>query len=165
MVMQMILSFDVGTKNLSLCKLDNQKEIHEWQLINIGSVNAESLCNRLDSINGLMNDVKLVVIEKQIRANIKMIRMSTMLETWCFMRKMQKGMKVILCPAAKRLEFIGYTRDSGLTKGRQYRARKTACVEYAKDVLCGSPWLEHLESSSKKDDLADCLCQALVYVQ
>ena len=161
--MQMILSFDVGIKNLSLCKLDYTKEIHEWHLINIGAVNAVSLCSNLDSIKGLMENVTLVVIEKQVRANIKMIRMSAMLETWCALRKSERTTKVVMCPAMKRLELIGYTRDTALTKGQQYRARKTACVEYAKDVLCGSRWLECLQASTKKDDLADCLCQALVY--
>ena len=159
----MKLSFDVGTKNLSLCKLDHTKDIHEWQLINIGSVNADALCSKLDSIKGLMDNVTVVVIEKQVRANIKMLRMSAMLETWCALRKTQRT-KVVLCPAAKRLEFIGYRRDTCLTKSQQYKARKVACVEYAKDVLCGSRWLECLQASTKKDDLADCLCQALVYL-
>ena len=158
----MILSFDVGTKNLSLCKIDKEKNIHKWELISVGSVSVSALCNKLDDIEGLMTDVSLVVIEKQVRANIKMIRMSAMLETWCFIRN--KHAKICLCPAVKRLEFVGYERDMKLSKSQQYRSRKNACVEYAKYVLYGSDWLSILEDSKKKDDLAVSFCQTLVYI-
>lgn len=47
-----------------------------------------------------------------------------------------------------------------------YNQRKKLSVEITKKILIcdNSSWCEHMESSNKKDDLADCLLQGLWYI-
>lgn len=49
----MILSFDIGIKNLSYCLLDNKKTIHDWGIINM--CGEDILCNQYTKKNCVCN--------------------------------------------------------------------------------------------------------------
>ena len=179
----MILSFDVGVKNLAFCKVHESKvnqqiAISDWQLLNIESASCVGITSTLDSIPDLLSDVSLVLIERQMRINYKMQFVSVALEMYLHSRALWMETRIIeikRVPAWKRVKYVQEspmctditlpkTKQSKGHASQQYRARKKASVQHALGLISGSEWKEFFTKTKKKDDLADCLCQAELYV-
>ena len=73
----LILSFDIGIKNLAYCMLDTEtKDILDWHIIDCRSNNEIlSAVEELDSLPHLL-DADIVLLEKQLSFNPKMRSMS-----------------------------------------------------------------------------------------
>ena len=159
--MTTILSFDVGIKNLAFCKgtvADSVLDIHCWQLVSLSSPkpSAPAIAEVLDVFTDLLDDVSLVVIEKQVRKNPKMIYMAAALEMYLHIRtvmQFQPWMCVHM-PAWRRTQTTSGHKCS-------YTQRKKDSVAKAAALVTSSPWARVLSDARKRDDLADCLCQIL----
>jgi len=160
----MILSIDVGIKNLALCLLDPQdKRIVQWD---VGDVPSEStdglfraLCRHLDAREWLL-DAQTVLIEKQPPQNKRMKMVEHFLHAY-FIIKIPRGDVIEYDARHKVPDVVGAGKA-------QYKKRKqtavTRCGEFLDSCETNRCWIETFKTSKKKDDLADTVMQALSYV-
>jgi len=161
-----ILSFDVGIKNLAYCQLDsNCKSILDWNVIDCTSINIIlKLISELDSISNLL-DTDLILIEKQPSFNPKMRIISTAIYVYFTLRinhEQNKKIKILYYSAKHKLKLCDVKLDK-IYKSK-YTYNKKVGIEQTKILLNKSPFLDFFNSHKKKDDLADCYLQALAYI-
>ena len=155
--MTTVLSFDIGIKNLAFCKAairNNVLSIIQWNLVSLKSASAESICECLDEFTNLLDGVQFILIEKQMLRNVKMSFVAAAIEMYLYVRSSQQfqTVKFLRVPAWRR------TKETSMQKC-SYRQRKADSVAAATNWVRGTSWIGTIESSKKKDDLADCLCQ------
>ncbi len=161
----MILSIDVGIKNLAMCLLDpsNNNTIVEWE---VGDVPPEStdglyraLCRHLDSRDWLLQ-ARTVLIEKQPDRNKRMKMVEHFLHAY-FIIKIQGGEVIEYDARHKIPDVVGPGKA-------QYKKRKQTsiirCGEFLDSCDTNKRWIDTFKKSKKKDDLADTVMQALSYV-
>lgn len=158
-----ILSFDVGIKNLAYCVLDlDTKIVLAWEVYDVAAGNpSRDLCLDLaTSLNdryAAFRDVSAVLIERQPGKN----RKAKSMEAYLHMYFVVKEKRVIVYDASRKLENEPY-----YDKGSYYQRKKTA-VRLAAEFLNTNPQSPELTrmytGSRKKDDLSDCLLQALSF--
>jgi hypothetical protein len=161
-----ILSFDVGIKNLAYCVLDlhpDKKTILAWEVYNVagGGNPSRDLCldlaASLDDRASSFKDVSAVLIERQPGKN----RKAKSMEAYLHMYFVVKGKRVIVYDASRKLENEAYYE-----KGSYYQRKKTA-IRLAAEFLDKNPqspeMIRMYTGSRKKDDLSDCLLQALSF--
>lgn len=162
--MPLVVSIDVGTKNLAYCILDHDsRKIHEWVVCTIPapSTHIPNVVTFLRSIMPPPEEISHVVIEKQPARNVKMRIMENVLSTFFT----TVGVPHVTSYSAKlKLGAIGKT-----AKGKtNYTLRKKMSVAMA-GVYLSELGDEHAQllftRSTKKDDLADCLLQALSFLE
>uniref|UniRef100_A0A6C0CS87 Mitochondrial resolvase Ydc2 catalytic domain-containing protein n=1 Tax=viral metagenome TaxID=1070528 RepID=A0A6C0CS87_9ZZZZ len=155
----MLISIDVGIKNLALCILD-KVHIHEWRVINLTYGN--NLCT---SIIQALNELQLryhsahIVIERQMTK--KMLNIQCYLEMYFRL----KGHSVIIYSPKHKLAGTGKENSGG---GKSfYQARKKAAIILCKEWLDKYPqegWIHELwRTTKKKDDISDALMMAIAY--
>ena len=158
----MIVSIDVGIKNLALCALDNDT-IVLWKVVNVG-YNKDICSAIIAEFDEFYEKIKgaTVLIEKQ------MTRKMCVVEAYIEMYFRMKGFeKVIIYNASCKLSGTG-KENSGKGKGK-YFARKKASIDLCKEWLEKNPQLDWVnaiwKATAKKDDLADTLCMNLSYIK
>lgn len=160
----MILSIDVGIKNLAMCLIDEtSKIIQQWDVSGIPPEHNDGLypCFRrhLDARPWVL-DATTVLIEKQPGQNKKMKSVENFLHAYFVIKLPDK--ETIIYDARHKVPDV-----SGTGKAR-YRQRKQTAVSRCKEFLEGSSinshWMETFKKSKKKDDLADTVLQALSYI-
>lgn len=156
----MLLSIDVGIRNLAMCLIDADKKIIEWEVDGIPPLSDESVYqDLLTHMNKrpwtLTCDT--VLIEKQPDKN----RLIKSVENFLHAYFLIHGKKVLIYDARHKIPDI-----SGPGKVR-YRQRKKAsidrCREFISSSLVNSHLVKYFDSHAKKDDLADTVMQALSY--
>jgi len=155
----MLISIDVGIKNLALCILDDVS-IREWKIINLTYGN-----NVCISIIQAFNDLQQqypsaqIVIERQMTK--KMLNIQCYLEMYFRL----KGHSVIIYSPKHKLAGTGKENSGG---GKSlYQARKKASTALCTEWLNKHPqegWIHELwRTTKKKDDLSDALMMAIAY--
>ena len=170
-----LLSIDVGIRNLAYViiqvhDIDNH-EILKWDVLELiephekantaqNTCIGKSLCNQFDEILPEF-DVSLVLIENQIGQNaIKMKTIQGMINMYFVMRNYDISCIINYNAVHKLKPFLGnkvkttYAQRKKLSK----QITKTLCETYY-DMI------KFYSSYKKQDDLADCLLQALDYIQ
>tara|TARA_B100001063_G_scaffold246994_1_gene289194 strand:- start:1901 stop:2476 length:576 start_codon:yes stop_codon:yes gene_type:complete len=170
-----LLSIDVGIRNLAYViiqvhDIDNH-EILKWDVLELiephekantaqNTCIGKSLCNQFDEILPEF-DVSLVLIENQIGQNaIKMKTIQGMINMYFVMRNYDISSIINYNAVHKLKPFLGnkvkttYAQRKKLSK----QITKTLCETYYNMI-------EFYSSYKKQDDLADCLLQALDYIQ
>jgi len=165
----MILSIDVGIRNLAMCLLDNKNgdnEVIQWDVSGVPPQHADglfrSLCDHLDERPWILG-ADTILIEKQPDKNRKMKTVENFLQTY-FIIKGRRDASVIIYDARHKVPDV-----AGPGKAR-YRQRKLTSIARCKEFLENSDvnrhWLEDtFNKSKKKDDLADTVMQALSYTK
>ena len=161
----MILSIDVGIKNLAMCLLDEDKNnlVVEWDVDGIPPQHRDgvyvSMRDHLDARPWVLN-AKTILIEKQPDRNKKMVSVMHFLYSY-FIIKCPKS-KTILYDARHKIPDV-----AGPGKA-QYNKRKKVSIERCEDFIrsnsVNSHWIDTFVKSKKKDDLADTVMQALSFV-
>jgi hypothetical protein len=154
----MLLSIDVGIKNLAMCMLDH-RTIRKWEVAGVPPESEsglyKQLCGHLDD-RVWLSDATTVLIEKQPDRNKKMKTVENFLHAYFVI----KGKPVVLWDAKYKIpDIVGPGKE-------QYRRRKAASIERCRKFLqdtAQTDWLRQFEASTKKDDLADTVMQALSY--
>jgi hypothetical protein len=161
----MILSIDVGTKNLALCLLDEDSSnlVREWDVDGIPPQHADgvyaSLRNHLDERPWVLT-AKTILIEKQPDRNKKMVSVMHFLHAYF----------IIKCPQAETILYDARHKipDVAGPGKAQYNKRKKVSIERCESFIRDGPtnahWLDVFIKSKKKDDLADTVMQALSFV-
>jgi len=161
----MILSIDVGTKNLALCLLDEDSGnlVREWDVDGIPPQHTDgvyvSLRKHLDERPWVLT-AKTILIEKQPDRNKKMISVMHFLHAYF----------IIKCPDVETILYDARHKIPDVVgPGKaQYNKRKKVAIErceaFIRSGQTNAHWIETFVKSKKKDDLADTVMQALSFV-
>jgi hypothetical protein len=156
----MILSIDVGIKNLALCLIDKQtKRIQHWDVSSVPPQHADGLFVALRTHlrnRSWVMDSSTVLIEKQPDKNKGMKSVEHFLHAYFLCHDKD----VIIWDARFKIPDI-----SGPGRAR-YIQRKKASIERCRAFLQATQpeWLTVFDKHSKKDDLADTCMQALSFI-
>jgi len=160
----MILSIDVGIKNLAMCLLNETSNlVVEWDVSGVPPQHSDgiyvSLRKHLDARPWVL-DAKTVLIEKQPDRNKKMVSVMHFLHAYF----------IIKCPDAETIIYDARHKIPDVAgPGRsQYLKRKKVSIERCEEFIrqddVNAHWLPVFLESKKKDDLADTVMQALSFV-
>jgi len=172
-----VLSFDVGIINLAYCIFDSTtcKIIH-WEVISLIETTNYSnlytnLIKELDNRKEILLNIDTVVIEKQPSFNPKMRIIAGCLQTYFFIRGVVDSQSIknveIFSPKHKLKCYTGpEIKVTGKSKYTQTKKIGIEIARYKLEEFSESITFKKLfESSKKKDDLADCYLQAIIYCQ
>ena len=161
----MILSIDVGIRNLAMCLLDEDSGnlVREWDVSGVPPEHKDgvyvSLRKHLDERPWVLT-AKTILIEKQPERNKKMISVMHFLHAYF----------IIKCPDAETILYDARHKipDVAGPGKAQYNKRKKVSIErceaFIRDGATNTHWLDTFLKSKKKDDLADTVMQALSFV-
>jgi len=186
-----ILSFDVGIKNLAYCQIDSiTKDILDWNIIDCSIEKKDNQCqilkliSELDSIPNLLES-DIILIEKQPSFNPIMRIISTAIYVYFAIRichelnsESFKKIKILYYSAKHKLKLCteteSYQKNEQYKNGnkrvvkkdrsKNYYNNKKAAIEHTNVLLTNNSFLTFFSKSKKKDDLADCYLQALAYL-
>jgi hypothetical protein len=158
----MLLSIDVGTRNLGICLLDDDKNIVQWEVSSIPKFHTDGFCQTVvKHLNDRtwIKDATTTLIEKQPPKNKAMKRMEAYLELYCIM----SGCPTVICYNA-----VNKVPDCPGKSRKAYVQRKKVGIERAHKYINvtqqqDQKWIDMFNDSGKKDDLADSLLQGLSY--
>ena len=161
----MILSIDVGIRNLAICLLDEKSGnlVREWDVDGIPPQHKDgvyvAMRDHLDARPWVLT-ADTILIEKQPDRNKKMVSVMHFLYAY-FIIKSPKA-ETILYDARHKIPDV-----AGPGKA-QYNKRKKVSIErceaFIRNGSTNAHWLPIFEKSKKKDDLADTVMQALSFV-
>jgi hypothetical protein len=161
----MLLSIDVGIKNLAMCLIDpTSKRIHRWDVSGVPPNHADGLfpclIRHLDE-KPWVTEARTVLIEKQPDKNRGMKSVENLLHTYLLV-KPPTGREVIIYDARHKIPDV-----AGEGRAR-YLERKKASIDRARTFLASTSvnedWLPFFDKHKKKDDLADTVMQALSFI-
>lgn len=158
--MTLLISIDVGIKNLGVCVLrEDTKEILVWELLcTTGKI--PNILAHLGSIDYFYDDDEVdyvVVIERQPRYNPKMRVVSAVIETFFLMSKPPSVKMTVRKPhAMDKWRKTSYWNTEEL---KDYACRKKISIRLCELLISSKTWKEHMNSFKKKDDLADSFLQ------
>jgi hypothetical protein len=176
-----ILSFDVGIRNLAYVVMDvddvtvNSHAIKSWDIlelcdkdvkasqasiIDIGTVMMIKLDNLLQEYHDSDNSINAILIENQIGQNaIKMKTIQNMINMFFIMRGFGKNHIINYNAVNKLKHFCGKKKTTYAERKKMSRQiTSQLCEQIYND------WKVYYEQFKKKDDLADCLLQAIDYL-
>jgi hypothetical protein len=173
-----VLSFDVGIVNLAYCIFDTSScKINHWEVIslesNVASFNKLyiNLITELDKRVHLLNQIDIVLIEKQPSFNPKMRIIAGCLQTYFIIRgivdaKVSKIKSVDFFSPKHKLKCYNGPAIPLEGKSKYSKTKKMGVLicrgklnEYHED----SSFIDLFEKSKKKDDLSDCYLQAVTW--
>lgn len=158
----MLLSIDVGIKNLAMCLIDPQtKKIKNWEVDGVPPNHSDglflSLVKHLDKKPWILGS-RHVLIEKQPDRNKGMKSVEHLLHTYLLAKDSTR--EVTIWDARYKVPDV-----AGPGKAK-YAARKAASIERARAFIreTNPEWVTYFEGHKKKDDLADTVMQALSFL-
>lgn len=173
----LVLSFDIGIKNMALCLMDANECILKWCLLDITS----SKKNDLDSMSRILiqeldnlvidyldSSVPLVVlIENQPVMKAPTMKSIQMI-IYTYFKVLEiheaRDVKIHLVSAMKKNT---YMKSKGYDiKAKDYKSNKANSIKFVEDYLTtldDQVNLEYLKMMKKKDDICDALIQILSY--
>lgn len=186
-----LLSFDVGIRNLAVCKVqvheekENKLEIHHWDVMDVledvqGTTKKlpipETAQHMIDTLK--KNEAELlsnptptaILIEQQPGGkfvNVGMKALSHVLQTFLYMKA--PHIPIHFVSARKKLQ-KAESHEKGTAQKKRYTSNKKFAKESALQLLqervCNAEVALHLfHSKTKNDDLADALLQATAFYE
>jgi hypothetical protein len=158
----MIASFDIGEKNFAYA-IGTIDSVAKLVHVNVMQRKRQTIVESCDAISKVLRDedfsnCDLVVIEQQMRANVRAQRLSQHVWTW-FKLMIPRLNPTFVKASLKTLHFLG---SNSLTA----KSRKRWSVDKMTELLterCDETNLEYYNSLSKKDDVADAYLQLIAY--
>lgn len=169
-----ILSFDIGIINMAYCIMeDTTKNILHWEVFSLCNSteieNCKDLVRKLDDRPHILEDIGIVLLERQPKCNPKMRAMASSLRSYLIVRGfIDKGQKFTLKDYSPKHKLMCW--DGPVPKindKSEYRRRKKLaiyqCEQLIKDQSQNVQDIYN-DSQKKKDDLSDCYLQCLSYI-
>lgn len=160
----MIISFDVGKKNLAYCILRDENTIVDWKIVSMSSKDiydiAKEVLNNMKMLYDIYsNDISIVIIENQpCMKNPTMKSIQMIIFTFFMMNDVE----VRLMSASNKLKVM---KNDNNKEKLSYSQKKKKSIELTYKYLEGnSQAISILNAEKKKDDLADCYLQAVYYL-
>ncbi len=172
--MNLVVSIDVGIKNLGICAFDFvSNKVVFWDnacLVPGGrylpAMNVEYVRNFVNKHQGLFANASVVLVERQMRCNMRIIEsiLQTMFFEKCY----------VISPRCIKVHYDISTRN--------YRSNKAKAVDWANNYVDANPFVfatepcvvgthhrfegiaSKFKNSSKKDDLADALLMVMYFL-
>lgn len=163
--MYMILSIDVGIRNLAMCQFNETSNlVVNWDVSGIPPEHKDgvyvSLRKHLDERPWVLES-DIILIEKQPDRNKKMKMVEHFLHAY-FVIKAPKSETIIYDAKFKIPDVVGPGKA-------QYTKRKKVSIERCEAFLrrddTNKHWIETFMKSKKKDDLADTVMQAISFTK
>ncbi len=160
-----ILSFDIGIKNLAYCLIDSvDKCILDWDVLDCSGTNETlRVIEELDQLEYL-READIILLEKQPSFNPKMRNISTAIYVYFILRvqhEQQRMAKIQFYAAKYKLKCCDVKIEH--KSKDKYRQNKNLGIAHTRHLL--NSHQDFFESHKKKDDLADCFLQALSYIK
>lgn len=161
----MILSIDVGIRNLAICQFNETSNlVTHWDVSGIPPEHKDgvyvSLRQHLDERPWVLES-NIILIEKQPDRNKKMKMVEHFLHAY-FVIKAPKSETIIYDARFKIPDVVGPGKA-------QYMKRKKVSIERCEAFLrrddTNKHWIETFMKSKKKDDLADTIMQAISFTK
>lgn len=165
----LVLSVDVGRKNLALCVLRAGEDVRgandtivHWAVVSCEPT-PNGIAGAMDALD--LTGVTEAVIERQPPRNPTMCRLQHYIEMFCALR----GLRVVVQDAKHKLAFAASTPwwPPGDLASWTYHTRKKVSVQTTTAFLGAAPQRPDLTAqflqSRKKDDFADSLLQGMAY--
>ena len=161
----MILSIDVGIRNLAMCQFNETSNlVVNWDVSGIPPEHKDgvyvSLRKHLDERPWVLES-DIILIEKQPDRNKKMKMVEHFLHAY-FVIKAPKSETIIYDAKFKIPDVVGPGKA-------QYMKRKKVSIERCEAFLRGDDtnkhWIETFTKYKKKDDLADTVMQAISFTK
>ena len=158
-----ILSFDIGIKNLAYCLIDTSDDtILDWNVLDCTGQNETlRVIEELDSLLYLC-EADVILLEKQPSFNPKMRNISTAIYVYFILRikhEQNRDCKIIFYNAKYKLKCSNIKIEQ--TVKSKYSQNKKLAIAHTRELL--KTHKVFFESNKKKDDLADCFLQGLSY--
>ena len=160
----MLLSIDVGIKNLAMCLMDPEtRRIEQWDVSGVPPESSDglfvSLRKHIDERAWVLT-ATVVLIEKQPDRNRRMKQVENFLHAYCVIKN--PSAETIIYDARHKIPDV-----SGAGKS-QYKKRKETSIKRCHEFITTGPvnehWVEEFNRSKKKDDLADTVMQGLSFL-
>lgn len=160
-----LLSFDIGIKNLAYCMIDPIDGcILDWHIIDCSDKNETlRVIKELDTLPHLL-DSDIILLEKQPSFNPKMRNISTAIYVYFVLRiqhEQNRNIKILFYPAKYKLKCCEVNIEHKCKS--KYRQNKNLGIEHTRHLLKSHN--NFFEKHKKKDDLADCYLQGISYVK
>ena len=162
--LKLVASFDIGEKNFAYA-IGDKESIKVWKYHDVVRKKNQTVVESCEIISKLLEDEPLlpmvgqVIIEQQMRANVRAQRLSQHLWTW-FSIKLPNSRPRFVPSHLKTQHFIG--KNKLLPKERKkWAIVKTEEILTKREDLKS---LSYLRSLEKKDDVCDSFLQLLAYV-
>lgn len=161
----LILSFDIGIKNLAYCLLDSEDNtILDWNVLNCGGNNV--LLNIIQELDNLeyLREADVILLEKQPSFNPKMRNISTVLYVYFTLRiKHDDNKKVEIIFYSPKYKLLCCNIKIEHTAKTKYVQNKNLAIAHTRHLLNSHKLF--FENNKKKDDLADCFLQGISYTK
>ena len=178
-----VCSIDPGLQHLSFCVFDaTAMQLRALEVSRVDKANLiSSVLQLLQSKAALLTQCRVVLIERQHHQNAGMMRLQGALEMFCA----QQGLQVSLCSAALKLKgttalqgdshalvqgarsVAGAPQRTAAGSGTSRKPHKKESVSRTANFLARYPQPPSImaawDQADKKDDLADCVLQALAH--
>lgn len=169
----LVLSFDIGIKNLAYCLLEIDKidfQILDWNIIDCsngkktiaGNDVVKTIIKQLNSLDYLL-DANLILIEKQPSCNPKMRIINSCIYMYFMIKTIDNNLnnKIINYSPKHKLKCCDIRIPK--TVKSNYTQNKKLAIEHTRFFIKDTKWLDFFNKMSKKDDLADSFLQAKSY--
>jgi len=163
----MLLSIDVGIRNLAICAIDELTcEIKHWDCGGVPPQHSDglflSLRKHLDERPWLLHATTVLIEKQPIGKNKKMASVENFLHAY-FLIKVPEADTIIYDAKHKVTDCVGAGKE-------MYKKRKNAAIERCEEFLLedgdvNKHWLALFYESKKKDDLSDTVMMALSFIR
>lgn len=179
----MILSFDIGIKNMAYCLMND-----EGIIIKLGILDISNNKNKLDDVGNILieklneliieieeynrNDLLEVLIENQPSLLNPVMKSIQMIVYSYFLIRNVDGIiknKIELVSPSRKLIYMKENNDINLIFEKTYKNNKKNSIDFVMNYLnkneLNKKWIDYLKIIKKKDDISDTIIQALTKVK
>lgn len=169
----LLLSFDIGIKNLAYCLIDIDKHnfsILDWNVLDcsldtksVASIDViREIVKQLNSLEYLQ-EADIILVEKQPSCNPKMRIINSCIFMYFIIKAIDNNLntKIINYSPKHKLKCCNLKLDK-ISKNK-YTNNKKLAIKHTSHLIRDTSWEPFFVKASKKDDLADCFLQAKSY--
>lgn len=169
-----ILSFDIGIVNMAYCVIEKEtKQIKYWEVFSLCNSteieNCKDLVRKMDERLHILEEVDLILMERQPKCNPKMRSLASALRSYFIVRGMvDRQLKFSIKDYSPKHKLRCWEGPVPIISCKsEYRRRKKLAIFHCEQLMVDQTQeIRDIYSSaqSKKDDLADCFLQSMSFI-